>query len=119
MTATKLGAADCLPKPTEPEEIVKAMTSRQRSPARSVTKPEKARLNHIVANWEKNDRNTTKTAKDLKMQRRTLQRILNRLGAVRKGGESLAEPTKLTKLRRVYRVWARQLLDHDEPMVRM
>jgi hypothetical protein len=36
------------------------------------------------------------------MQRRTLQRILNRFGLIRKDGERLAKPSQLTKLRRVW-----------------
>ena len=117
--ATKLGAADCLTKPIEPDELILALTSAKTDRAEIVTKPEMARLNHIIANWEKYDRNTTKTAQALRMQRRTLQRILHRLGLQRAKGEQLEKAPGLMKLRRIYRVWARHILDHDEPIVRM
>lgn len=117
--ATRLGAANCLTKPVEAEELVQTLTSMETPFVPVVTQPEIARLNHIIANWEKNDRNTIKTARALNMQRRTLQRILCRLGVKRECGERTEKSSSLSKLRRIYRVWARYLIDHDEPIVRM
>ncbi len=117
--AIRLGAANCLAKPIDPAEIFHAMTSPTDRSLPVPTKPGLARVNHIISHWEKNDRNTTKTAQILNMRRRTVQRILIRHGVARTDGQPAAKSTRLTKLRRLYRVWVRHVIDHEEPLVRM
>lgn len=106
--ATKLGAADCLPKPASIDEIEHAFQGRRggagEAPA-TVMSPCQARLQHILAHWEKNDRNTMKAAKALGMHRRTLQRILSRAGMGRTTDMRLETPSRFAKRRRLLRVW--------------
>lgn len=112
VSATKLGAVDCLPKPINAEEIDRSLRTkggRENIPVEIIIEPSEARLKHILAHWEKNDRNTTKTAKAMNMHRRSIQRILNRVGVGRKSDESLEKPSSFKKLRRLYRVWTRNI----------
>ncbi|WP_108882973.1 response regulator [Anderseniella sp. Alg231-50] len=107
--AARAGAADCLVKPLSVEELEHALLSAaKRKPDQLPTmmNPAKARLQHIVSRWEKNDRNTSKTAVILGMHRRTLQRILQNAGVVRDPAEIYRAPTRFEKLRRLHRVWS-------------
>lgn len=110
VSATKLGAVDCLPKPIDAEELHHALLCKGKEmhiplSKVNVTEPTQARLQHILAHWEKNDRNTTKTAKAMKMHRRTVQRILNRVGVSRNENDHSDHHSAFGKLRRLYRVW--------------
>ena len=107
--AARAGAADCLVKPLGLEELEHALLSAAKRKPDELPKmmnPSKARLQHIISRWEKNDRNTSKTAAILGMHRRTLQRILQNAGVVRDPDENLRAPTRFEKLRRLYRVWS-------------
>ncbi len=107
--AARIGAADCLVKPLGVEELEHALLiAAKRKPDQlpKMMSPSKARLQHIISRWEKNDRNTSKTAAILGMHRRTLQRILQNAGVVRDPDENLRAPTRFEKLRRLYRVWS-------------
>ncbi|MEM7635943.1 MAG: response regulator [Pseudomonadota bacterium] len=107
--AARAGAADCLVKPLSVEELEHALlTAAKRKPDHlpKMMNPTKARLQHIVSRWEKNDRNTSKTAAILGMHRRTLQRILQNAGVVRDPAETFRAPSRFEKLRRLYRVWS-------------
>ncbi len=111
VTAIKRGAVDCLAKPVDADELDTCLKSaRARTPAvpNKVISPTEAKIQHILAHWEKNDRNTTKTAEVLGMHRRSLQRILLRAGMGRQ--ERIKTFTPWTKLRRLYSVWARNLV---------
>ncbi len=107
--AARAGAADCLVKPLGVEELEHALLSAaKRKPDQlpRMMSPSKARLQHIISRWEKNDRNTSKTAAILGMHRRTLQRILQNAGVVRDPEENFRAPSRFEKLRRLYRVWS-------------
>lgn len=107
--AARAGAADCLVKPLGVEELEHALLSAAKRKPDQLPKmmsPSKARLQHIISRWEKNDRNTSKTAAILGMHRRTLQRILQNAGVVRDPYENMRAPTRFEKLRRLYRVWS-------------
>ena len=43
-----------------------------------ITPPDRARDAHIIEFFEKNDRNVSKTARPLAMQRRSLKRLLDK-----------------------------------------
>lgn len=108
--AMKLGAIDCLPKPVCVDEIEHAFQRRRDCTAElpmAVMNPEQARIQHILAHWEKNNRNTMKAARALGMHRRTLQRILSRAGMGRTPETGLETPSRFAKLRRLLRVWGR------------
>lgn len=110
--ATRAGAVDCLVKPLGVEELEHALLSAaERAPEHlpDLMGPAKARLQHIVSHWEKNDRNTTKTAAILGMHRRTLQRILQNSEMVREEADYIGPPSNFEKLRRLYRVWSNAL----------
>lgn len=111
VAAVKLGAKDCLTKPIDADELSSCLLSprhMQPPPPQTVMDPSQAKIKHILAHWEKNDRNTTKTAEILGMHRRSLQRILVRAGMGRHFGSDEPTPKPWVKLRRLYRVWARE-----------
>ncbi len=108
--AVKLGAVDCLAKPVDADALVQALTAGEDSARQlpeNVMDPSEVRLQHVLAHWEKNDRNTMQTAKLLGMHRRTLQRILKRAGIGRDEDDPLEPPSRFAKLRRLYQVWSR------------
>lgn len=111
VAAVKLGAKDCLTKPVDADELRSCLMSTrhlQPTPPQTVMDPSQAKIKHILSHWEKNDRNTTKTAEILGMHRRSLQRILVRAGMGRHFGRDEPTPKPWVKLRRLYRVWARE-----------
>ena len=67
VAAVKAGALDYLPKPANPDEIVRALLQMS---------ADRVRWEHIQRVFEQCDRNVSETARRLKMHRRTLQRIL-------------------------------------------
>lgn len=107
--ATKRGAVDCLVKPVGLEELEYAMINGRspgRTPLPDVINPYEAQRQHIISRWEKNERNTSKTATELGMHRRTLQRILERAGVDRgdtDGGSNTLSRVEQLALR--YRQW--------------
>ena len=114
--AVKLGAVDCLSKPIHAEELdscLKSARAWKSAVPKKVINPSEAKVQHILAHWEKNDRNTTKTAEVLGMHRRSLQRILLRAGMGREREDCKQKPTRWTKLRRLYSVWSRGLLPRE------
>lgn len=109
VTAVKLGAIDCLAKPVDAEELdacLRAGKRRERALPDQILAPGKAKTQHILAHWEKNDRNTTKAAEALGMHRRSLQRILIRAGFGRSRTNADQKPSNWIKLRRLYSVWS-------------
>lgn len=110
VSAVKRGAIDCLAKPVDADELdtcLKTARARRQKVPERVMDPSEAKVQHILAHWEKNDRNTTKTAETLGMHRRSLQRILLRAGMGRDGRP--APVSRWTKMRRLYAVWTRDL----------
>ncbi len=111
VAAVRLGAIDCITKPIDADELRNCLLATRHHPAElpdTVMNPSQAKMKHILAHWEKNDRNTTKTAELLGMHRRSLQRILVRAGMGRHFGSDDPAPKPWVKLRRLYTVWARE-----------
>jgi len=112
VAAMRLGAIDCLIKPVDIADLVGTLqtggSARHVLPER-IIEPAEVRLQHVLARWEKNDRNTMQTAKALGMHRRTLQRILGRAGIGREDRNDTKAPSDFAKLRRLYRVWSRSV----------
>ncbi|NNF79087.1 MAG: response regulator [Rhizobiales bacterium] len=110
VTAVKFGAVDCLAKPIDAEELDSCLMSShfatKKLPQNHID-PSRAKIQHILAHWEKNDRNTSKTAEVLGMHRRSLQRVLLRAGAERRETAGRGAPSTWIKLRRLYHVWTR------------
>ena len=108
--AIKAGAADCLVKPVDADELDSCLETVRAGKAQlpeQFINPTEARARHILAHWEKNDRNTSKTAEILGMHRRSLQRILIRVGMGRNVKFQDREPSAWIKMRRLYSVWSR------------
>lgn len=81
VAAVKLGAIDYIAKPADADEIVDALMVGEGglppAPDNPIS-PEEAKRQHIERFLERTDGNITRTARLLKMHRRTLQRILKR-----------------------------------------
>jgi two-component system, response regulator RegA len=77
VAATKLGAIDYLVKPATPDQIESALLGLG-ADERINFCPYTVRLQHIMCVLKMCDGNVSKTAKELKMHRRTLQRILSK-----------------------------------------
>ncbi|MGB0718643.1 MAG: ActR/PrrA/RegA family redox response regulator transcription factor [Alphaproteobacteria bacterium] len=81
VSAVKLGAADYLPKPADPDAIEDALTANDQllpPPPEFPMTADRVRWEHILRIYEQCDRNVSETARRLRMHRRTLQRILNK-----------------------------------------
>ncbi len=79
VTAVKLGAFDYLSKPANADEIVAALMAQKVETADAAEGPmsaDRVRWEHIQRVYESCERNVSETARQLKMHRRTLQRIL-------------------------------------------
>ena len=81
VTAVKLGAFDYLSKPANADEIVAALMNQKKQALDAPEAPmsaDRVRWEHILRVHESCDRNVSETARQLKMHRRTLQRILSK-----------------------------------------
>ncbi|MGB7404372.1 MAG: ActR/PrrA/RegA family redox response regulator transcription factor [Pacificimonas sp.] len=79
VAAIKAGALDYLAKPADPEDIIKALATKdgdKPEPPEDPMSADRVRWEHIQRVYELCDRNVSETARRLKMHRRTLQRIL-------------------------------------------
>ena len=79
VTAVKLGAIDYLSKPSDADDIMRALTQEPTDKARPPENPmsaDRVRWEHIQRVYELCERNVSETARRLNMHRRTLQRIL-------------------------------------------
>ena len=79
VTAVKLGAFDYLSKPANADEIVAALMNENVETIEAPEAPmsaDRVRWEHIQRVYEACERNVSETARQLKMHRRTLQRIL-------------------------------------------
>jgi two-component system response regulator RegA len=82
VAATKAGALDFLPKPSDPDDIANALRQapgEQAQLGEHSINPDQARLAHILAIFEEQNHHLAATARRLGMHRRTLQRILKRI----------------------------------------
>ena len=81
VNAVKLGAVDYLAKPVDADDVAAALLAldnRKIEPPENPMSADRVRWEHIQRIYELCDRNTSETARRLKMHRRTLQRILNK-----------------------------------------
>ena len=79
VTAVKQGAIDYLAKPADADEVYAALMADPNAKADPPENPmsaDRVRWEHIQRVYELCDRNVSKTARQLNMHRRTLQRIL-------------------------------------------
>jgi two-component system, response regulator RegA len=79
VTAVKLGAFDYLSKPANADEIVAALMEEKVETLEAPEAPmsaDRVRWEHIQRVYESCEHNVSETARQLKMHRRTLQRIL-------------------------------------------
>lgn len=81
VAAIKSGAIDYLPKPSEVEQIFRALISSKNilpPPPENPMTADRVRWEHIQRVFIQCKRNVSETARRLRMHRRTLQRILNK-----------------------------------------
>jgi two-component system response regulator RegA len=81
VAAVKAGAVDYLTKPADADAIEAALLAGDRQFPETPDCPmsaDRVRWEHIQRVFEQCDRNVSETARQLKMHRRTLQRILNK-----------------------------------------
>ena len=81
VNAVKLGAVDYLAKPVDADVVAAALLApdnKKIKPPENPMTAARVRWEHIQRIYELCDRNTSETARRLKMHRRTLQRILNK-----------------------------------------
>ncbi|HLW27786.1 MAG TPA: ActR/PrrA/RegA family redox response regulator transcription factor [Kiloniellales bacterium] len=79
VAAVKAGATDYLPKPADADQIEAALMAEEGSlppPPEHPMTVDRVRWEHIQRVFEQCDRNVSETARQLRMHRRTLQRIL-------------------------------------------
>src|SRR5215831_16616756 len=81
VNAVKLGAVDYLAKPVDADDVAAALLApdnKKIKPPENPMTAARVRWEHIQRIYELCDRNTSETARRLKMHRRTLQHILNK-----------------------------------------
>ena len=81
VAAIKQGAIDYLAKPTDAEDVEKALLADRNKKAQPPENPmsaDRVKWEHIHRVFELCNRNVSETARKLKMHRRTLQRILSK-----------------------------------------
>ena len=81
VAAVKAGAIDYLPKPADADDVENALLALPESKASPPENPmsaDRVKWEHIHRIFELCNRNVSETARRLKMQRRTLQRILSK-----------------------------------------
>ncbi|NWH07070.1 MAG: ActR/PrrA/RegA family redox response regulator transcription factor [Alphaproteobacteria bacterium] len=79
VAAVKYGAIDYLPKPADPDDVVKSLLARPGEappPPDNPMSADRVRWEHIQRVYELCGHNVSETARRLNMHRRTLQRIL-------------------------------------------
>ncbi|MEM8770264.1 MAG: response regulator [Pseudomonadota bacterium] len=84
VAAVKVGAIDYLPKPSDADDLDKALSappSAHAEPPVNAMTPDAIRWAHIRKVYIDNDQNISQTARSLGMHRRTLQRMLSKRSA--------------------------------------
>ena len=116
--AARNGASYFVTKPADADEIdhVLKRCAHIRTPLPDVLpSPEDAMEAHIVEFFEKNDRRVATTARMLGLHRRTLQRILVRLGLDGNGSEFARRATSIGRAKRMMRFWSHVLATRKAP----
>jgi two-component system response regulator RegA len=81
VTAVRIGARDLLPKPSDVDDVIKALTADPGvtpEPPLNPASADRVRWEHIQSVFRQCDGNVSETARKLNMHRRTLQRILGK-----------------------------------------
>lgn len=80
--AARLGAADVLPKPTNMDFLIAILLNRDLTPTELATlpDPDAVKLEYIQDIYSANGFNVARTAEQVSMHRRTLQRLMKRNG---------------------------------------
>ena len=115
--AARHGAADYVAKPADADEldfVLKRTSNIQTRMPEFATPPEEAKEAHILEFFEKNDRRVATTARELGLHRRTLQRILRRLG-IHRNGNFKSKATSVGRAKRMMRLWSLALMSHKKP----
>lgn len=116
--AARNGASDYVTKPADADQLdhVLRRCDNVKTPLPAVLhSPEYARETHIVEFFEKNDRRVATTARMLGLHRRTLQRILERLGMGGNGPEFARRATSIGRAKRIMRLWTTVLAKQKMP----
>ncbi len=116
VTATKLGAADFLAKPSDADTIEAAILG-SAGPAvdRIFARPDEIEFRYLLTIFEQYDRNMSETARAIGMHRRTLQRILRRRGIAPAPKAVLDQRDQQLRMRRLYRLWTHLLREDKIP----
>ncbi|MGI9523758.1 MAG: response regulator transcription factor [Hyphomicrobiaceae bacterium] len=116
--AARHGASDYVTKPADADEldhVLKRCVNVTTPLPDVLPTPEDAKEAHIIEFFEKNDRRVSTTARMLGLHRRTLQRILERLGLHGNGTEYARRATPIGRAKRVMRLWTNVLINRKIP----
>ena len=117
VSAVIAGATDCVAKPVHAEELhadlISARTDRIHLPDRFMH-PEEARIQHILSRWAKNNMNTTHAANELGLHRRSLQRMLARIGVDSTKSEVAKNSQVVKRYPGLSRFWTEILLEQKK-----
>ena len=116
--AARHGASDYVTKPADADELDHALRrcANPRTPLpETLPSPEDAKEAHIVEFFEKNDRRVATTARELGLHRRSLQRILVRLGLDGNGSDFARRATPIGRAKRMMRLWSTVLTQRKVP----
>ena len=109
VAAVRAGAVDCIAKPVNADELHTALISARSGHAqlpKHSMHPDEARMQHILARWAKNDLNTTQTADELGLHRRSLQRLLRRAGLRGDTAKGLKTSRIMSRFPALSRFWS-------------
>ena len=111
VAAVHLGADDYLMKPIDANSIAAALrgSASRLEDSRSFPHPGQQELNYLLTVYEQHNRNMSESARAIGMHRRTLQRILRRHGIAPGNTQPLPASARITRLRRLYRLWTHLL----------
>lgn len=116
--AARQGASDYITKPADADEldhILKRCINRRTPLPENLATPEDAKEAHIVDFFERNDRRVSTTARMLGLHRRSLHRILERLGLQGNGAEFATRATTVGRAKRIMRLWTTVLAKKSAP----
>lgn len=117
-SAARQGASDYIIKPADADELdhtLRRCINRREPLPEILSTPEDAKEAHIVGFFEKNDRKVATTARMLGLHRRTLHRILERLGLQGNGTEFASRATRIGRAKRTMRLWRNILAKKKVP----
>ena len=116
--AVRNGASDYVTKPADADELdhlLKRCANIKTTLPEILSSPEEVKEAHILEFFEKNDRRIATTARMLGLHRRTLQRILARLGLDGNGPEFAKRATPIGRAKRIMRLWSMVMAKRKMP----